>query len=48
MYVVDLLQSLQENDQEQYKMVIHRTSLLFAEGVNGLLLRFIHHTLNPY
>ena len=36
MFVVELLQSLQENDQEQYKMMLHSTSLLFAEGVNGL------------
>ena len=37
MFAVDLLQSLQENDQARYKMVLHSTSLLFAEVVNELL-----------
>jgi hypothetical protein len=36
MYVVDVLANLKENNPEQYKMVVHSTALLFAQGVNGL------------
>jgi hypothetical protein len=36
MFVVRLMQDLQRNSLEEYKMVVHSTALLFAEGVNGL------------
>ena len=36
LFAVDLLQYIQQTNQEQYKMVVHSTALLFAEGVNGL------------
>ena len=35
-FVATLLQDLQRNSHEQYKMVVHSTALLFAEGVNDL------------
>ena len=35
-FVATLLQDLQTNSHEQYRMVVHSTALLFAEGVNGL------------
>ena len=35
-FVANLLEDLRTNSHEQYKMVVHSTALLFAEGVNGL------------
>ena len=35
-FVANLLEDLRTNSHEQYKMMVHSTALLFAEGVNGL------------